>query len=525
MTKSSKTGSEKQYMSLGKIKSMSLNGIDGYVVTVEVDISNGLPAFDIVGLPDASVKESKERVKAALKNSNYICPVKRITVNLAPADRKKEGPSFDLPITVAILLASGQIGNSIPDNFAFLGELSLDGKLRSINGVLPMVLTARNNGIKTVFLPSANAREASVVNDIEIIGADNLTQIVKHLKGEEKLSPSSVDIDELFKQFSDYKIDFSDVKGQHSVKRAIEVAVAGNHNILMIGSPGSGKSMIAQRIPTILPNLTFEEALETTKIHSVSGVLDADTPLVTTRPFRSPHHTISAIGLIGGGSNPRPGEISIAHNGVLFLDELPEFQRNALEVLRQPLEDGKVNISRINASYTYPSNVLLVASMNPCKCGYYGDPNHECTCTPVQIQKYMGKISGPLLDRIDIHIEVPSVTYSDISSDKAEESSFNIKRRVENARKIQLERYKNDGIHTNSQLSPSLLRKYCKLTPEINNTLRNAFNSLGLSARAHNRILKVARTIADLEGEPDITISHIGEAIQYRSLDRKFWGA
>ncbi len=511
-------------MSLAKINSMALNGIDGYIVTVELDISNGLPSFDIVGLPDPSVKESKERVKAALKNSNYICPVKRITVNLAPADKKKEGPSFDLPITVAILQASEQIKEPIPDDCAFLGEVSLDGKLRHINGVLPMIICAKENGIKKVFLPLDNAKEASVVDGVEIYGAESLVQIVKHLSGEESIEQTTTDIDELFRQFSEYKVDFADVKGQQSVKRAIEVAVAGNHNILMIGSPGSGKSMIAQRIPTILPSLTFEEALETTKIHSISGVLDSKVPLVTTRPFRSPHHTISAIGLIGGGTNPRPGEISIAHNGVLFLDELPEFQRNALEVLRQPLEDGEVSISRISASYTYPSNVLLAASMNPCKCGYYGDPNHECTCSPIQIQKYMGKISGPLLDRIDIHIEVPSVTYSDISSTKTEESSTEIKKRVEKARMVQLERYKDEGIYTNSQLSSSQLRKYCKLTPEINEILRSAFDSLGLSARAHDRILKVARTIADLEGEAEISISHIGEAIQYRSLDRKYWG-
>lgn len=512
-------------MSLAKVNSMGINGIDGYIITVETDLSNGLPAFDIVGLPDASVKESKERVKAAIKNSGFNIPVKRITVNLAPADRKKEGAAYDLPITVAILSASEQIPEGATEKCAFLGELSLDGKLRGINGILPMVIVARDNGIKTVFLPGENANEAAVVNDVEIIGANNIAEIVNHLKGEELLPATKIDIDEIFMHKYEYPVDFSDVKGQKSVKRAIEVAVAGGHNILMIGSPGSGKSMLAQRIPTILPPLTFNEALETTKVHSIAGVLEPGTSLVTARPFRSPHHTVSPIGLIGGGANPKPGEISIAHNGVLFLDELPEFQRLAIEVLRQPLEDGVVSITRANASYTYPSNILLAASMNPCKCGYYGDPNHECTCTPPQIQKYMSKISGPMLDRIDIHVEVPAVSYSDLSSDSVEEPSSEIKKRVEKARKIQHDRYIDDGIYTNSQLSSSMIRKYCRVTPEINELLKSAFDNLGLSARAHDRILKVARTIADLEGQEEIAVNHIAEAIQYRSLDRKFWGA
>ena len=512
-------------MSLAKVNSMALSGIDGYIVTVEVDISNGLPAFDIVGLPDVSVKESKERVKAAVKNSGYICPVKRITVNLAPADRKKEGPSFDLPITVAVMAASEQFESSAADGCAFLGELSLDGELRAVNGVLPMVIAAKENGINTVFLPYENADEASVVTGINVIGVRSLSQLVNHLKGEEKIEPTVADIEKLFARGNSHNLDFADVKGQKSVKRAIEVAVAGGHNILMIGSPGSGKSMLAQRIPTILPPMTFDEALETTKIHSVAGVLDSKTALVTSRPFRSPHHTISPIGLIGGGSTPKPGEISLAHNGVLFLDELPEFQRTALEVMRQPLEDGNVSISRVNATCTYPSNVLLVASMNPCKCGYYGDPNRECTCTPPQIRKYMSKISGPLLDRIDLHVEVPSVSFNDLSSETSEESSAVIKERIQKARKIQLERYKDEGIFTNSQLSAAQIRKYCRITPQIREILRSAFDSLGLSARAHDRILKVARTIADLDGESDITISCIAEAIQYRNLDRKFWGA
>lgn len=512
-------------MGLAKVYSAGISGIDGYIVTVEVDLSNGLPAFDIVGLPDASVKESKERVKAAVKNSGFISPVKRITVNLAPADRKKEGPCFDLPITVAVMLASEQIAENAAEGCAFLGELSLDGMLRAVNGVLPMVIAAKENGIKKVFLPVENAGEASVVTGIDVVGIHSLSELVSYLNGKTEISPTVADIEKLFADGASHSLDFADVKGQKSAKRAIEVAVAGGHNILMIGSPGSGKSMLAQRIPSILPPMTFDEALETTKIYSVAGMLEAGTSLVTTRPFRSPHHTISAVGLIGGSSNPRPGEISLAHNGVLFLDELPEFQRIALEVMRQPLEDGKVNISRINASCTYPANVLLAASMNPCKCGYYGDPNGRCTCTPPQIRQYMGKISGPLLDRIDLHVEVPSVSFNDLSDDTPEETSAQIKKRIVNARKIQLERYAEEGIFTNSQLSGAQIRKYCRITPQIREVLRSAFDNFGLSARAHDRILKVARTIADLDGEQDITISCIAEAIQYRNLDRKFWGA
>ena len=508
---------------IAKVKSCGLTGLDGYIVDVEVDISMGLPAFDIVGLPDTAVRESKERVRAAMKNSSFEPPVKRITVNLAPADKKKEGPSYDLPITIAILSAMEQLGKANTDDYMFLGELSLDGRLRPVNGALPMVICAKQNGIKNVVLPMENADEAAVVNGVNIFGAENLYDIVKHISGEELIVAHTVDVDALFDVDKSYHIDFSDVKGQQNVKRAMEVAVAGGHNIIMIGTPGSGKSMLAQRLPTILPDLTFDEALEVTKIHSIAGVLPDNTALLTTRPFRSPHHSISAPGLAGGGSVPRPGELSLAHNGVLFLDELPEFRRDVLEVMRQPLEDGVVTISRVNGTLTYPCRTTFAASMNPCKCGYYGDTVRECTCTPMQISKYVGKISGPLLDRIDIHIEVASVKYSDLEKTEKTESSADIKSRVNKARKIQLERYKDEGIFSNAQLSASMIRKYCALGSEEKALLRAAFDNLGLSARAHDRILKVARTIADLGNNEKITSNHIAEAIQYRSLDRKYW--
>ena len=505
------------------LNSTALCGLDGYIVDVETDISSGMPGFDIVGLPDASVKESKERIRAAIKNSGLVFPSKRITVNLAPADIKKEGSHYDLPIALGILGASEQLDSSKLKDGVFLGELSLNGDLRRINGVLPMVISAYQKGTKKVFVPQDNAKEAAVVDGIQVFGVKNLGELLKHFLGERVIEPTVVDIQGLLGESEKDRLDFADVRGQLYVKRALEIAAAGGHNMLMIGPPGSGKTMIAQRIPTILPDLTFEESLEVTKVHSIAGTLSGSCPLVSERPFRHPHHTISAVGLTGGGANPRPGEISLSHNGVLFLDELPEFRRDALEAMRQPLEDGEVTITRAGGTATYPSSVMLVASMNPCPCGYYGDKVRECSCSQSQIMKYMSKISGPLLDRIDIHIEVPSVKYEELEGKAQGESSAEIKKRVDGARRIQTERYKGTGIFSNSQLTPELMKKYCTLDAEANNLLRQAFESLGMSARAHNRILKVARTIADLSGSEQIAMEHIAEAIQYRALDKKFF--
>ena len=509
---------------ISKLNSMSLSGIDGYIVNVETDISSGLPGFDIVGLPDAAVKESKERIRAAIKNTGLTMPSKKITVNLAPADVKKEGAHFDLPIALGILSASGQFSVRDEGEYAFLGELSLDGELRRVSGVLPMVISAYQSGIRRVFLPSENAKEAAVISGLEVYGAGSLAEILRHFTGDAPIKPVSVDVDELFRRGGDHRLDFADVKGQYFVKRALEVAAAGGHNLIMIGPPGSGKTMIAKRIPSILPDMTFEESLEVTKIHSISGALPENSPLITVRPFRHPHHTISSVGLSGGGTHPKPGEISLSHNGVLFLDELPEFRRDALEVMRQPLEDGEITITRAGGTVTYPCSVMLVASMNPCPCGYYGDPTRECTCSETQISRYISKISGPLLDRIDLHVEVPAVKYEDLENKEKGESSADIKARVDRARKVQTARYAADGIYSNSQLTPQLMSKYCVLDAEANELLKQAYETLGLSARAHNRILKVARTIADLEDSADISAEHIAEAIQYRALDRKFFG-
>lgn len=505
---------------LSNVNSAGLSGIEGYRVTVETDVAAGMPAFDIVGLPDAAVKEARERVRSAVKNSGFSFPSRKITVNLAPANVKKEGSVYDLPIAIAYLLSTGQLQNEIPSDCAFLGELSLDGSVRPVKGVLPMTISLKNSGIKHVFVPFKNSREAAVVDDVNVYGVKNLVQLTMHLQGLEKIEPAFEDIDSLFKYADDSAVDFCDVRGQNGVKRAVEIAAAGNHNILMIGTPGTGKTMIAKRITTILPDMTLPEALEVTKIHSIAGLITDEMPLVTRRPFRAPHHTISSNGLSGGGQTPHPGEVSLAHNGVLFLDELSEFNKNTLEVLRQPLEDRCVTISRVSATHTYPCNIMLVASMNPCPCGYYGSPIGKCRCTPSQIAAYFRKISGPLLDRIDIHIEAAPIKYEDLGNKRKGEPSAVIKERVNKARKIQQERYKEYSIYSNSELTPALLEKYCSLDDESGKILKGAFVKLGLSARAHNGILKVARTIADLEGSENIQSRHIAEAIQYRSLDR-----
>lgn len=509
---------------LSIVKSMGLHGLDGYLIEVQVDVSSGMPSWEVVGLPDVSVKEAKERVKTAIKNSEIEFPSRRILVNLAPANTKKEGSLFDLPIAVGILIATEVIENINISNYIFIGELSLNGKLNKVKGILPMCIEASRLGIKNVILPEENAKEAAIVKNINVIPAKNLKQVINFLNGTETIKNESVDVNKLFEDSQKHILDFSEVKGQENIKRALEIAAARwAQCTLNPGRLGSGKTMLSRRIPSILPDLSFEEALETTKIHSIAGVLTKQTPLITARPFRAPHHTISPSSLVGGGRIPKPGEISLAHNGVLFLDELPEFNKSTLEVMRAPIEDGIVNISRVNASLTYPCNFMLVASMNPCPCGFYGLPDKECNCSPQSIQKYMGRISGPLLDRIDIQVEVTPVKYEKLQNENEAETSEQIKERVNKARQIQLERYKNSEIYSNSQLTPKLIEQYCKLDSKSKKILQKAFESLGLSARAHGRILKVARTIADLEGKENIEVSHISEAIQYRNLDKKYW--
>ncbi len=508
---------------LAKVYSSAVFGVDAYQVEVEVDLGGGLPSYTVVGLPDNAVRESKERVAAAIKNSGYFLPNKRITINLAPADVKKEGSSFDLPIAVGILAASEQVKGEKFLDYYIAGELSLDGAIRGIPGVLTMALQAAQAKKSGIVVPTDNAAEAAVVDNVDVIAPKNLRVLVDFLDDFTPIAPHRVDLKAAFARGSKYSIDFQEVKGQAHVKRALEVAAAGAHNVLMIGPPGSGKTMLAQRLSTILPDMGLEEAYETTKIHSIAGMLPAGRPLIGTRPFRAPHHTISDVALVGGGNYPRPGEISLGHNGVLFLDELPEFNRKALAALRQPLEDGVVTISRAAYSLTFPADFMLAAAMNPCPCGNLGDQRRECTCQPWQVQRYLGRISGPLLDRIDMHMEVPGLKYSDLSSSKPSgEPSAVIRERVQKARDLQRERYEG-AIRCNSQMGSKHVKKFCFATDDAQELLKAAILNLGISARAYDRILKVARTIADLSQIGTIQAEHISEAIQYRSFDRGLW--
>jgi len=509
---------------LAKVKTCCIYGLTATDIEVEVDINNGLPVINIVGLPDISLKESKERVRAAISNSGLEFPLRRITVNLAPADTKKEGTHFDLPITLGVLAASGQINLEKFSQILVLGELSLDGRINRVNGVLPMLLEMYNMGFHQVILPKGNMEEAKLVNGMECIGVESLKELVGFIKGEIQLGVHRNCNVQNWKEI-EYDLDFRDLKGQDNLKRGLEIVAAGCHNLLMIGPPGSGKTMAARRLPSILPKLTMDEAMEITKIYSIAGLLEEDKGLITQRPFRSPHHTASMVALTGGGRIPKPGEVSLSHNGVLFLDELPEFTRNTLEVLRQPLEDGSVTISRVSASFTYPAKFMLVASMNPCPCGYFNttENGYSCSCTPQQINRYVGKVSGPLLDRMDIVVETTAVTYDELISNKEAESSAIIRKRVEKARQRQLERYKGTKFTFNSQLNSSALKKYCILDSKTQNLLSSAFEKMKLSARGYNRIIKISRTIADLNDSDIIKTDHLLEALQYRQNNNLMW--